>query len=329
MGQLPEHRVNPERPFANCGIDFAGPFELKKWRGKCNKFHKSYFAIFVCFSTKAIHLEVVIDLSTSAFIASYRRFIARRGVAKNIYSDCGSNFVGAEKIVTRSMLECAKNWNQEIAQELSQFQTEWHFNPPAAPHFGGLWEAGVKSVKHHLKRVMACARLTYDEFETLLLQVESCLNSRPLTKLDGDPNSMILTPGHFLIGGPLNAMPDQKFSDIRVTPSDRWNYIQKMLQEIWRFWSNDYLNLLRERGKWENGKENVKINDLVLIKDNNLPPNSWLRAIVTEIHPDLEGLVRVVTVKTQNSVFRRPIVKLVPLPICSHTAVPSLNDDTN
>lgn len=249
MDQLLEHRVNPERPFANCGIDFAGPFDIKLYIGRCNRLQKSYFAIFVCFSTKAVYLEVVIDLSTLAFIACYRRFIARRGVAKNIYTDCGTNFVGAEKVITRSMLECARKWNQDLAQELTQFEAGWHFNPPSAPHFGGLWEAGVKSVKHHLKRVMSCARLTYDEFETLLLQVESCLNSRPLTKLGGYPNSMILTPGHFLIGGPLNTMPDHKLGDLRISPLDRWNYIQQIFQEIWRYWSHDYLNLLREREK--------------------------------------------------------------------------------
>lgn len=318
MGQLPIDRVNPERPFANCGVDFAGPFELKKWRGRCNKFHKSYFAIFICFATKAVHLEVVIDLSTAAFVACYRRFIARRGIAKKMYSDCGTNFVGSEKIITRSMMECAEKWNLEIAQELSILQTEWHFNPPSAPHFGGLWEAGVKSVKHHIKRIMGNAKLTYDEFETILLQIESCLNSRPITKLSADPNSIVLTPGHFLIGGPLNALPSSNIVNDKIVPADRWNYLQQLFQQIWKVWSGDYLNILREREKWKDGKENIEINDVVLVKDNNIPPNAWLKGKVTDIHPDPEGFVRVATIKTQNSVFKRPIVKLAPLPIYKH-----------
>lgn len=139
MGQLPTNRVTPNRPFLNCGVDYAGPFEIKKFRGRCKTFYKSYFALFVCFSTKAVHLEVVIDLSSAAFIAAYRRFISRRGLVKNLYSDCGTNFIGSEKTVTRSMSIVEKQWNESIAGELAAFQTTWHYNPPGSPHFGGLW----------------------------------------------------------------------------------------------------------------------------------------------------------------------------------------------
>lgn len=240
-----------------------------------------------------VHIEVVIDLSTAAFIASYRRFIARRGIAKNIHSGCGSNFIGAEKVITRNIMECNRKWNEEIAKELSEFRTNWHFNPPSAPHFGGLWEAGVKSVKHHVKRVMGSARLTYDEFETLLLQIESCLNSRPLTKLDSDPNSVILTPGHFLIGESLMALPDHNSREQRVAIGDRWNYIQHLFQEVWRFWSADYLNLLRDRQKWRIVKANIKVNDVVLVKEDNVAPSAWLKGLVIEVYPDKQGAVRV------------------------------------
>lgn len=254
-------------------------------------------------------------MSTAAFVASYRQFIARRGIAKNIYSDCGSNFIGAEKIVTRNILDCNKKWNEDIAKELSQFQTNWHFNPPSAPHFGGLWEAGVKSVKHHTKRVMGLARLTYDEFETLILQIESSLNSRPITKLSGDIDTVILTPGHFLIGEPLNALPDHNLRDQKVPIGDRWNYVQHLFQEVWRFWSADYLNLLRDRQKWKVNKENIKVNDVVLVKEDNIAPNAWLKGLVIEVFPDKQGAVRVATVKTMTNILKRPIVKLAPLPI--------------
>lgn len=157
MGQLPKYRVTPNRPFLNCGVDFAGPFEIKKFRGRCKSFYKSYFAIFVCFSTKAVHLEVVIDLSTASFVATYRRFISRRGIVRNLYSDCGSNFVGSERIITRSMTAGENKWNEIMSRELAQYSTQWHFNPPGTPHMGGIWEAGVKSCKHHLKRVIGTA----------------------------------------------------------------------------------------------------------------------------------------------------------------------------
>lgn len=96
MGQLPSPRITPSRPFLHSGVDFAGPFQLKRFKGRCQSFYKAYFAIFVCFSTKAIHLEVVIDLSSASFIAAFRRFIGRRGLVRDLYSDCGSNFVGAK-----------------------------------------------------------------------------------------------------------------------------------------------------------------------------------------------------------------------------------------
>lgn len=318
MGLLPAPRVTPNRPFLNCGVDFAGPIELKKFKGRCNSHYKSYFAIFICFSTKAIHLEVVIDLSTPAFIAAFRRFIARRGFVKNLYSDCGSNFVGAKRIITRSLSEVETKWNEEIAQELSEFHTEWHYNPPVAPHFGGLWEAGVKSVKHHLKRVVGETRFTYDEFETLLVQIESILNSRPLGQTPGNPDVVILTPAHFLIQDSLISMPDNNLTDKKLSLLERWVMIQKLVQSFWNIWSHEYLNTLRQRKKWNhNANDNIKVNDIVLIKENNIPPNSWLKAIVVKVHPGSDGLVRVVTVKTKSSTFQRPIVKICALPIIS------------
>lgn len=315
MGILPKYRITPNRPFLNCGVDFAGPFEIKKYKGKCAQLIKSYFAIFICFSTKAIHLEVVVDLSTPAFLASYRRFISRRGLVLNLHSDCGTNFVGAKRAVTRSAIDVQKQWNEEIAKELSEFKTTWHFNPPGAPHFGGLWEAGVKSVKYHLKRVVGETRLTYDEFETVLVQIEAILNSRPLCPISNDPNNVALTPAHFLIQDSLLSLPDNNLESVKTCLQDRWSMIQQLLQRFWKLWSDDYLNTLRQRKKWKNSRSNIKVDDVVIIRENNLPPNTWALGVVTEIHPGPDGLTRVVTLKSKDRVFQRPVVKLSPLPL--------------
>lgn len=315
MGLLPELRITPNRPFLNSGVDFAGPFQIKKFKGRCQTHHKSYFALFICFSTKAVHLEIVIDLSTSAFIAAYRRFIARRGFVRNLHSDCGTNFVGAKKPITRSMKEVENQWNEEIARELAEFQTQWHFNPPGAPHFGGLWEAGVKSVKHHLKRIVGETRYTYDEFETCLLQIESILNSRPLGQISENGETVMLTPAHFLIQDSLLSMPDNNLIDAQISPLDRWTSVQKVVQTFWKIWSSEYLNSLQQRKKWKEISNNLKENDIVLLKDNNVPPNCWPKGIIVKVHPGPDGLVRVVTVKTQSNTFQRPIVKVIPLPI--------------
>lgn len=316
MAPLPYSRTTPNiRPFQSCGVDLAGPFNIKKWKGRCNQFLKAYFAIFVCFSTKAVHIEVVVDLSSAEFIAAYRRFISRRGVPTDIHSDCGTNFVGAEGIITRKRSEYLEKWNSEMAKQMSEFHTTWHFNSPSAPHMGGLWEAGVKSTKHHLKRIIGNASLSYDEFETTLIQIEACLNSRPLTHINDSPDTLILTPAHFLVQGPLNALPERNLNTDKISCVDRWNYLQRLVQQFWKLWSQDYLNTLRERKKWRQSTKNVEINDVVLIKDSNVPPTVWPMGIVTEIHPGNDGLVRVVTVTSNNKSAQRPIVKLAPLPL--------------
>lgn len=315
MGVLPKVRVTPNRPFLNCGVDFAGPFELKRFKGRCRQFEKAYFAIFTCFTTKACHLEVVTDLTTAAFVAAYRRFVSRRGLVRNLYSDCGKNFVGSERIVTKAMGEVVRQWNEELAKELSdQFKTSWHFNPPGAPHFGGLWEAGVKSVKYHLKRVVGDLHLTYDEFETILCQIESILNSRPLCKSDHNSSDLVLTPAHFLIQDSLLSLPDDNLESHKISHNNRWTLIQQLLQSFWKLWSHDYLNTERQRKRWVHSKSSIKIDDVVIIKDKNIPPNNWHLGLVIAVHPGPDGLVRVVTLRTKSQEIQRPIVKLCPLP---------------
>jgi hypothetical protein len=168
MGDLPSSRV-----------DYAGPSLLRTMAPRSKIEIKCYLAIFVCFVTRAVHLEVVSSLSTDHFIAALRRFISRRGRPAHIYSDCGTNFVGAAKELTK-LLQQSQN---QLADTLSKDGIQWHFNPPGAPHFGGLWEAGVKSVKYHLHRIIGPTKLTFEEMTTLMTQIEACLKSRPLTKL--------------------------------------------------------------------------------------------------------------------------------------------------
>ena len=201
MGSLPAARVTPSRPFNNCGVDYAGPYFVKD-RTRNRTVTKAYLCIFVCFVTKAVHLELSTDLSTDAFLSCLQRFISQRGRPQNMYSDNGKNFVGAQnELNDLARLVLDPKHQERVINSLCRDGINWHFIPAHAPHFGGLWEIPVKSVKHHLKRVIGESHFTFAELYTVFTQVEACLNSRPLSPLSNDPNDLEpLTPGHFLVG---------------------------------------------------------------------------------------------------------------------------------
>ncbi|XP_055908989.1 uncharacterized protein LOC129943507 [Eupeodes corollae] len=182
MGNLPPERVSPEGPFLTTGVDFCGPFKLRYQR-RARIIIKGYIAVFVCFTTKAVHLEAVGDLTTASFIAALRRFIARRGLCRTIFCDNATNFVGAQN----ELKELARLFDSESLIQIKEIcrvdRIEWRFIPPRSHHFGGLWEAAVKSAKYHFIRVAANAILNYEELTTLTAQIEAILNSRPITPL--------------------------------------------------------------------------------------------------------------------------------------------------
>ncbi|XP_075977359.1 uncharacterized protein LOC142977365 [Anticarsia gemmatalis] len=318
MGDLPPQRVIPSRPFTHTGVDFTGHVEIKLNKGRGVKTSKGYIAIFVCMATKAVHIELVSDLSTETFIAAFQRMSARRGTPQHMYSDCGTNFVGASKILRQEFEEFKQILSADFFNEIAKMEVKWHFNAPAWPSAGGLWESAVKSMKHHLRRVLGDQKLTFEEFSTLLAQIEACMNSRPLCPLTEDPEEFYnyLTPGHFLTGGPTMSLPLSDHSDIHnIDLRRRWQLTEHMLQQFWKRWSNDYLTQLQTRCKWHKPVKNIKEGDIVLVKDNNMPPGKWAMGRVQELHPGTDGYVRVTTVKTQNGTIKRPIVKLSPLPL--------------
>ena len=181
LGQLPTARVSPDIVFDKVGIDYAGPINIKYGYVRKPTIVKAYVCVFVSLSVKAVHLEPVSDLTTEAFIATLRRFVSRRGKPSVIWSDHGSNFIGAAKEL-KDLFEFLnqKRSRQIVSQFCSNQNIQWDFIPERAPHFGGLWEAAVKSFKTHLKRVTTNVKLTYEELSTVLTQIEACLNSRPL-----------------------------------------------------------------------------------------------------------------------------------------------------
>jgi hypothetical protein len=313
MGDLPATRVQPSRPFINTGVDYAGPIIIKEGRGRGKRLAKSYVAVFVCFSTKAIHLELVSDCTSDSFLAAFRRFISRRGNVTTMYSDNGTNFVGANKeLQTLKQLFKDSQFQQKLFSESLKYNTNWKFIPANSPHWGGLWEAGVKSVNGHIKRVVGDTSLTFEEMYTFLTQVEACVNSRPITQLSTDPNDLIpLTPGHFLIGDRLTTVLEPDLTPIRLNRLSRWQLVQRLQQHFWRRWSSEYLHHLQQRSKWQDKTDKpFKVGSLVLLCDDNLPPLQWKLGRIQELHPGSDGLVRAVTVKTLTGSVRRAINRI-------------------
>lgn len=263
--------------------------------------------------TRAVHLEVVSGESSIAFIGAYEQFIGRRARCQKLYSDNGKNFVGAEKAIRTAM----DSWLQQATMDhIHGKGTEWHFMSPAAPHQGGIYEAAVKSMKHHLKRVIGLSMLEHNQFVILLTQIEAILNSRPLHPLNDDPNDVrALTPGHFLVGEPMvlptsfNVAEESKSHGAKL-----FKERQKMLMHFWERWRQDYLCTLQERKKWRKEKENLKIGQLVLLGNEKFPPAAWALGRVIELKASKDGLIRTAVVKTASSTFTRPIQKLCIIP---------------
>lgn len=314
MGNLPATRLSAVRPFLNSGVDYAGPISIKLSHGRKPKLSKAYIALFICFATKAIHIELVGDLTTESFLGALKRFISRRGHVLNLYSDNGTNFVGASRELGKFIQ--TKTFRDTVSDSLSNQKITWHFIPPRSPHFGGLWESGIKSVKSHIKKVLGLSILTYEEMYTFLTRVEACLNSRPLTPLSDDPNDLsVLTPGHFLIGAPLTGMEEPSYMDVTLNRLSRWQVIDKLHQGFWRRWSREYLPTLQQRIKWKTQSSDICIPGiLVLVQEDNLPSQSWKVGRVVETHKGADGIVRVATVRVGNGCIKRSINRLCILP---------------
>ena len=295
MAPLPSVRVIPARAFLHTGVDYAGPFKILSAKGRGIRTTKGYIAVFVCLSTKALHLELVGDLTTESFLGALSRFYGHRGRPKEIWSDNASNFYKADFELRSMLFKAEINWGL-VAGKLADQGINWHFIPPAAPHFGGLWEAGVKSVKSHLKRVAGPRNLTFEEFSTLLVEIEMVLNCRPLTPLTGELDDLeVLTPGHFLVEGGLSSIPEASTNNKKIDTLTHWKLVRELRNRFWDRWSREYINTLQQRCKWTERRSNLQTGDLVLVLDPSLllPNGRWPLGRILNIHPGQDGLNRV------------------------------------
>ena len=299
MADLPDCRLDDDQPpFYHTGLDFFGPFVVRERRSNV----KRYGVVFTCMVTRAIHLELASSLDLDSCLHALRRFIARRGYVKHIYSDNGTNFVGA--------------WHE--IQRTRCMDIEWHFNPPSASHMGGTWERMIRSVRNVLAGLLEehGTRLDVESLHTLMCEVEAILNSRPITTVSSDPQDPeALTPNHILTGKTQVILSNPGvFQREDIYLRRRWRRVQQMANIFWQRWRKEYLMGLQRRSKWSGPKDNLSEGDIVLIKDDTVQRSAWPmgRVVATEIGND--GLVRTVHLQTSSSNdVRRPVTKLVLL----------------
>ena len=305
MADLPTPRLGYSLPpFTNTGVDYFGPICVKSGR----KTEKRYGVLFTCMTTRAVHIEIAHSLETDAYIMAMQRMVSRRGRPAHIWSDNGTNFVGAEREIQDALKRLNK---QRITDELSQHGVQWHFNPPAAPHFGGVWERLVKSVKRALKAVAGNQRVTDETLLTFMAEAESLVNSRPLTHVSSDCNDLeALTPNHFLLGRANMNIPLDVVTDRDLCSRKRWKHAQVMANHFWERWLREYLPSLTVRPKWRRQSRDIAEGDLVLVVTDNLPRGRWPLARVTRVVHSDDGRVRSAEIKTKAGVYVRPVTKL-------------------
>ncbi|XP_038120029.1 uncharacterized protein LOC119770026 [Culex quinquefasciatus] len=309
------------------GPHYCGPVYLKPVHRRAAA-QKAYIAVFVCFSTKAVHLELVGDLTTAAFLAALRRFVSRRGLPSEIHSDNGLNFQGASNHL-RELYELLRDTKviTEITSEASRRGIEWKFIPPRAPNFGGLWEAAVKSAKTSLVRVLGQRQLSFEDMATVLTQIEAAMNSRPLTPLSEDPDELdVLTPGHFLAGSSLLAIPDPDYTDIPTNRLQHYQQLQQLVQQHWKRWRREYISQLHNQNQKFPQATQLKAGQMVILKEDNKAAIEWPLARIVEVYPGPDGVVRVVKLRLPNgAVYKRQSARICLLPFEKDSTVQLTN----
>ena len=305
MASLPEDRLLPDKPpFTNTGVDFFGPFDVKRGRGTV----KRYGVMFTCLTLRAVHIEVADSLDTDSCVNAIRRFISRRGQVTIMRSDNGTNFVSAERELREAIQQLD---NIKIERVLQPKGIKWIFNSPAASHQGGVWERQIRTVRRILNSLLKEQTVNDDCLHTIMCEVESIINGRPLTSVSDDVNDVEpLTPNHLLLLKCQPSIPPGIFSKDDTYTRRRWKQVQYLADLFWTRWTREYLPLLQERQKWLKPRRNFMTGDVVLLVDSSSPRNSWLMGKVVETLPDSNGTVRRVKLKTKTSTLERPVNKL-------------------
>ena len=312
---LPQSRTQDLPPFTVSGVDFAGALYVQQGRDEV----KVYICLFTCATTRAIHLEVVTDLSTETFLLAFRRFTSRKGLPQIVISDNASTYLSAAEELTELFNSV------DLANTLSKQGITWKFIPKRAPWYGGFWERLIGLTKSCLKKVLGRAHINLLTLQTLVVEIEAILNDRPLTYVSSDAQDPDpLTPADLLYGRHITSLPYRHVEEDELTDPTIGDeaQIQKrakkqslIIEHFRSRWKHEYLTSLRESHKTSgNNQQKVKTGDIVLIHDDK-PRVDWRLAVIEELIPGGDGLIRAANLRTSTGKTNRPITKLYPLEV--------------
>ena len=251
------------------------------------------------------------SLDTDGFLNALTRMAARRGWPRDMLSDNGTNFTGGCNEINQLVKQIEVDKLQRMT---SNNGLNWHWNPPAAPHFGGVFERMIRSAKRAVNAVLGNADVKDEELLTVFTGVESLMNSRPLTQSSSDPNDEpVLTPNHFLVGHMGGELAPENVDTTKFNPRRRWRRVQELIRHVWKRWMKEYLTSIGTRKKWHERERNVNKGEVVLVIDTDTPRRQWTIGQIVETYPGADGFVRVVDVKTADGTYRRPISRISPL----------------
>lgn len=272
---------------------------------------KRYLCLFTCLTSRAVHLEMAYALDTDSFLNAFYRMASRRGLPDEVISDNGSNFIGAE----RELKELVEKLDQEkIKKSAANKGIKWYFNPPLAPHFGGVHETMIKAAKRAAYAILKGADVTDEELTTAFTGAEGLLNSRPITYQSANPmDDVPLTPNHFLFGQVGGQFAPESVDTSPYDARKRWRRIQELVRHFWHRWLREWLPSLTRRMKWKTEQDDIKVGDVVLVMAPDTPRGQWPLGRIREIYPGPDNHVRAVKVQIGRNTLVRPISKICPL----------------
>jgi len=315
MAPLPSLRTDGGQAFKHVSVDLFGPMFARHW---C-KFetcphppeNKVYCALFTCFHSRAVHLELIREQSTGEFLAAFRAFVGRRGTPSVMFSDNAKNFKSGSKEI-RSLYRSV-NWST-VREDGRLKNIDWIFNVEKAPWANGIAERMVRSVKTPIRIIVGSAKLTFRQLSVILTEVEAIVNNRPLAIVSDHPDDLTpITPAELIIGRRMDQLPDPNPRKNETSIGHLWRKRQHTLNAFWKRWRNDYLLCQDIRKKWHKPTDDHLLNKVVLIRDDNISRNDWKLGRIQETFKSKDGLIRTVLVKTQTSLLRRPIQRLALL----------------